>query len=198
MIITVESFKGIKAKRLVKKSGVGRKKIPKSLQRRTAVSSKKTTFAEIREQYGLPSYMKGKQSLRYTSPIERGILWYWFSRWIRELRDKDFPCISCAKEHEKYQGGHFIPAGSASCDDMVFDEMNVHKEGESCNQWDKRKLGYGINLDIRYGEGTKAKLERRYVQYKLGQLGNNWGKHVYREKIAHYRQLLAGLNSDSV
>lgn len=73
---------------------------------------------------------------------------------------------------------------------MVFEEMNVHKEGDWCNQRDKRKLGYGINLDLRYGEGTKASLERRYVQYKLGQLGNNWGKLEYIEKIKHYKALV--------
>jgi hypothetical protein len=167
-----------------------RVKIPRGTKKATQGETQ-ISIREIFRQYGLPEFMikTGKTSLRYRSPLERGILWYWFSRYIREVRDKDKPCINCIKEKEDYQGGHFILAGSVPWDEMVFDESNVHKECSNCNLRDKRKLGYGVELDKRY-PGLRAELECRYELFKRMGTYKNWNRQQYIEKIAHYRSLV--------
>lgn len=151
------------------------------------------TISTVLRGYGLPESVvkRGRKGLRYSSPLERGVLWYWFSLFIRQ-RDKNLPCISCGKQKEDMQGGHFIPAGSMSWDGMVFNEKNVSAECSNCNLRDKRKLGYGIELDKRFGTGTKDKLERDYEQYKTSRGDyKNWNKDTLKQKIEHYRSLVA-------
>lgn len=162
-----------------------------------SVKRKKETVSEVLRSWGLPAHMikKGKTSLRYRDPLERGILWYWFSLWVRN-RDKDLPCISCGVFKDDYQGGHFIPAGSMSCDFMVFNERNVHAECGNCNHKDKRKLKYGIELNKRLGAGTKEDLERLYEEYKFGTSYKNWSRQEYIEKITRYKALLSEMGDN--
>lgn len=72
-----------------------------------------------------------------------------FNFFIRE-RDCDDVCISCGKHHEDYDAGHYVPQGSSSL--LRFHEDNVHKEGKSCNAFDKFHLiGYRKNLISKIG-----------------------------------------------
>ncbi len=136
-------------------------------------------------EYGVPVTTK----LRYAGL--RGILWYWFSRYIRQVRDKEETCISCGFEKDEYHGGHFVPTGSCSWDGLVFSERNVNKECAFCNQRDKIKLKYAKNLDAKYGEGTAQSLRDQYYAYRENkEIYKNWKKSEYVEKIEHYRKLV--------
>lgn len=177
----------LKRKPFKKKPVKSRRLLKKNLTKRGAKSN---AFEAVRAEYGLPEAIKRRNQLRYTSPLERGVLWYYFSLFIR-ARDKDLPCISCGFVKEKYQAGHFIPAGEASWDGFVFDETNVHAECPFCNLRDKRKLKYGINLEKRL-PGAKADLEARHEAYKASQgTYRNWNREQLGEKIRHYKALLS-------
>ena len=149
---------------------------------------KANTFAEIAREYGLSegAIKAGPSGLRYRIPIERGILWYWFSKYIRK-RDAKLMCISCGDKPGE-QAGHFIPTHLGSWDDMVFNEENVHGECPNCNDRDKRKLKYRIHLEIRL-PGAADNLEFLYQAGKQAP-PRNWGKEMLRSKIAHYRSLV--------
>lgn len=163
---------------------------PKKVKRKP--DTKKATLAS----YGLPASYKSS-NLRYGQPIERGILWYWFSKFIRE-RDRELPCISCGNHKPEYHGGHFIAAGAMSADEMVFNEMNVSAECPFCNLRDKAKLKYAYNLDRRYGPGTAQKLRDAFNEYKFGGKSyKNWNRDEYKEKIARYRRLLEELGDNA-
>jgi hypothetical protein len=70
---------------------------------------------------------------------------YTFNKWIREVRDKDEPCISCGKHCENYDAGHYVPAGKSAY--LRFNEWNVSKECKKCNAFDSFHLvGYRKNL----------------------------------------------------
>lgn len=197
MNVTETSYlpsKRLSKKSLVRKPTTGLKRgsgLPRG--KKSVFSKKKQTFVELRELYGLPSSIFGPTHLRYRQPVERGILWYWFSKFIR-LRDKDLPCISCG-EYKEHQAGHFIPTGSCSWDGLVFSELNVSGECANCNNRDKRKLRYGINLNERHGYDAKGELEEAYAEYK-GSGGKNWKRTEYIEKIAHYQQAVENLSKE--
>lgn len=163
------------------------KRAPMKRKPKKGTKTKTNTFAALRDFYGLPSNISSRKQLRYANPPERGILWYWFSRYVR-ARDKKYPCISCNLPKPERQGGHFIPTGSMGVDEMVFSEKNVHSECSSCNNWDKNKLQYARNLDIRYGLGTAQALRDIFYEYKYGGVVyRNWNVDTYKEKIAYYR-----------
>lgn len=156
--------------------------------------SKKTTFVELRALYGLPDTILGPSSLRYSQPVERGILWYWFSRFIRE-RDKHLPCINCGKFKDGIHAGHFIAAGKASWDEMVFSEKNVSGECSSCNLRDKTKLKYEYNLDQRYGIGTAQSLKDEfYGLHFKGIIHKNWNRLKLVENIEYYQRKVLELH----
>lgn len=179
-VVTVVT-KPRKARTLLKRVAMKRK--PKK-----GTKTQKNTFTALRDFYGLPAIITSRKQLRYSNPPEKGILWYWFSRYIR-ARDKNLPCISCNLQKPERQGGHFIPTGSMGVDEMVFSEQNVHSECSACNNWDKNKLQYARNLDLRYGKGTADQLRNVFYEYKYGGLiYRNWGIETYREKIRHYRK----------
>jgi len=72
-----------------------------------------------------------------------------FNEWIR-MRDKDLPCISCGKWHDKWDAGHYVPVKGGSY--LRFNEDNVWKEGSYCNAFDQFHLiGYRKNLIKRIG-----------------------------------------------
>jgi len=72
-----------------------------------------------------------------------------FNAYIRE-RDKDLPCISCGKWHDKWDAGHYVPVKGGSY--LRFNEFNVSKEGSYCNGFDQFHLvGYRKNLIKRIG-----------------------------------------------
>ena len=72
-----------------------------------------------------------------------------FNKFIRS-RDENDLCISCGQHHEDYDAGHYVPQGSSSF--LRFEEDNCHKEGKSCNAFDKFHLiGYRKNLINKIG-----------------------------------------------
>lgn len=120
---------------------------------------------------------------RYRNPIEKGIYWWHFSQFIRKRDLKKYgTCISCGKRIEDGHAGHFISASKCGRD-LLFDPTNVNLECAGCNMWDKQKLGYERNLDIRYGAGTAQALKDRWWAYKTGGIVRDWTREEYTEKL---------------
>lgn len=149
----------------------------------------KQTKADFLREWGLPYPSFQFHHLRYKSPPEKGVLWYYFSRFIRE-RDvnKWGRCISCGREIdvETSNGGHFMPADSCGRD-LLFDEKNVNAECAHCNAWDgTHLLGYAEGLDDRYGAGTARRLRERREKYLAGDPVKDWSPAEYREMVKKY------------
>lgn len=134
--------------------------------------------------WDLPDYIikTGKTALRYRSPLEKGIYWYHFSRFIRDRDLKKWgTCISCGKPIEDGDCGHFIAASKCGIE-LLFDERNNNLECSQCNAWDETHLlGYERGLDARYGPGTAAALKDRYFTRTIQK---EWTKERYIELLA--------------
>lgn len=134
-----------------------------------------------------PNKIKASFSwLRYKSPPEKGIYWYYFSLMVRQRDVEEYgTCISCGRPItlENSNAGHFMPA--ADCGrDLLFDPINVNGECAHCNAWDSTHLlGYAENLDKRYGPGTALGLRARRQAYKDGPSVKDWTGKEYAEKI---------------
>lgn len=147
---------------------------------------KKESKADFLRGWGLPYPHFKYEHLRYKTPPEKGVYWYYFSLYVR-LRDveKYGTCISCGKPitMENTDAGHFMPAESCGRD-LLFDERNVNAECKQCNAFDSTHLlSYAENLDKRYGEGTSQKLRTRYMEYKFGDTVKDWKREQYVAKI---------------
>lgn len=133
--------------------------------------AKRGNFSELARAYGLDegAVKRGPKGLRYRSPVEKGICWYWFARYVRARDWTGYGrCISCDKRktYEQLQAGHFVPAGDCGTT-LLMDERNVNGECNDCNAFDAMHLrGYERNLDIRYGSGTGETLVAR--KYERG------------------------------
>jgi len=102
-----------------------------------------------------------------------------FNKWIR-LRDKDELCIACGQHHEDYDAGHYVPQGPSSF--LRFHEMNCHKEGKSCNAFDKFHLvGYRKNLNKKIGLENVEWLEENRRTVK------RWSRIELEEIIKKYK-----------
>lgn len=127
------------------------------------VKRKRASKAATARFWGLPTAYQ-TSNLRYQNPIEKGILWYWFSLYIRTRDVKRWgACISCGRAItvETCDAGHFVPAGSCGAS-LLFNERNVNAECSHCNAWnDMHLLGYAEGLDARYGPGTSKELRAR-------------------------------------
>lgn len=98
-----------------------------------------------------------------------------FQKWIRLVRDKDLPCISCGKFSNRYDAGHYFDAGVYS--GLIFNEDNVHKQCSNfCNRMNHgNKPNYRIGLVKKIGlkrvkklEGEKDKLRSyKYTREEL-------------------------------
>jgi len=109
---------------------------------------------------------EAKQSLK-TLGDRKGELQIVFNRWIRTVRDKDDPCISCGRydfeiTHNprggKWDCGHFHTVGSR--DDLRFNEDNAHKQCKYCNDRLKANHGpYRIALIDKIGIEAVEKLD---------------------------------------
>ena len=52
--------------------------------------------------------------------------------WVRLVRDKDKPCISCGRFHQgQMHAGHYLSTGARP--ELRFDERNIHKQCQPCN-----------------------------------------------------------------
>jgi len=105
-----------------------------------------------------------------------------FNKYIRTVRDKDDPCISCQKHRKTYDAGHYRTRGAAS--QLTFDEDNCHKQCVWCNRHLSGNLThYRIHLIEKIGIERVEALENNNTpkkwtieEYKEIQL-------IYREKI---------------
>lgn len=84
-----------------------------------------------------------------------------YSQYVR-LRDADAngiaSCISCGtKKHWKtLQNGHFVSRGSST---LRYDDENCNAQCVGCNMFKQgNQYAYALALDLKYGEGTAAKL----------------------------------------
>lgn len=121
---------------------------------------------------------------RYTG--RKGIYWYLLSIKVRRRDFERFgACVNCGAKVDDWrhlQGGHFISASKCGFA-LLFDEMNVHGECPGCNAYDKQKLGYERNLDLRYGPGTAKQLKDRYWDSKKITPMKEWSQLEYDRKI---------------
>lgn len=75
---------------------------------------------------------------------------YWMHRWVRTVRDKDEPCISCGMHRNSYDAGHYRTRGAAG--HLRYHEDNVHKQCVRCNQHGGGTVGeYRIALLTKIG-----------------------------------------------
>lgn len=151
------------------------------------IAKKKQSKSDFLRFWGLPFLSRHWSRLRYTSPPEKGVYWYFFSLFIRKRDvEKYGTCISCGRQItiETCDAGHFMPA--ADCGrDLLFDERNVNAECSQCNAWDETHLlGYAEGLDRRYGPGTATELRARREQHKARtSVVKDWKATEYAEKI---------------
>lgn len=144
---------------------------------------KKPTNRQIWESYGLVCPPKP----RYIGL--KGIYWSVVSMYVRK---RDYAmwgvCVNCSKPADSwryFQAGHFI--GAKKCGfGLLFDLRNINGECGGCNAFDKQKLNYERNLDIRYGEGTAQQLKERFFNsQKIGNTAKEWSSIEYDLNIRH-------------
>lgn len=85
-----------------------------------------------------------------------------FNAVIRE-RDKDLPCISCGTTADvQYAAGHYRT--TASCPELRFDPLNVHKQcNRNCNMGKSGNIGaYRIGLIAKIGIEAVEWLEGKH------------------------------------
>ncbi len=152
------------------------------------MKAKPQSKADFLRSWGLPYPSFQYHHLRYKQPPEKGVLWYWFSLYIRQRDVEGWgTCISCGRSITvaTSQAGHFMPADDCGRD-LLFDELNVNAECPKCNAFDSTHLlTYAEELDRRYGEGTAQTLRDRRKRHLSGENGviKDWKKDVYAEKI---------------
>ncbi len=102
---------------------------------------------------GIMSYAKLKNKLDKT-----------FSKFIR-VRDKDKPCISCARYVDCKEAGHFIQRNNMA---LRWDEENVNGQCAYCNQILRGNIqGYENGLIDRYGRKTLERLKNSEYNIKI-------------------------------
>lgn len=133
------------------------------------MKKEKQSKADFLRSWRMPYPHFPYSSLRYKNPPEKGVYWFYFSRFVRGRDVTEYgTCISCGRPItvETSQAGHFAPASSCGRD-LIFDPINVNAECERCNAWDEGHLfGYERNLRLRYGDVAVDDLKRRYHEYR--------------------------------
>ena len=106
-----------------------------------------------------------------------------FNRWIREVRDKDKPCISCGRYANSYDSGHYLSRGAHP--ELAFEPLNVHKQcSRPCNKDQGGNIvEFRKALLLKIGAENLAWLEgphppKRYTIDDLKQI-----KQTYKEKL---------------
>lgn len=117
-----------------------------------------------------------------------------FSIYIRK-RDMDYrgfcKCITCGKEHPAFgkkqtHAGHFMKRQHLA---TRWDERNVNGQCISCNNYnDGEQYRHGIAIDLKFGEGTAAELD------KLSKTVVKLSKIDYEEAIENIKQKIEELD----
>ena len=76
------------------------------------------------------------------------------NKWVREVRDRDLPCISCGRHANRYDAGHYRSRGAAS--HLRFNLDNIAKQ---CSRPCNHDLSGNI-IGFRKGLVEKIGLER--------------------------------------
>lgn len=147
---------------------------------------KKQSDVDMLRSWGITNPNFRKKHLRYQSPVEKGIYWYYLSLYVRQRDVETYGvCISCDKpiSVDTCDAGHFIAA--AGCGrDLLFDLHNINAECGRCNGFDANHLiGYERGLTKRYGKDLPLSLKERYWLYKNGDPVKDWKATEYEEKI---------------
>lgn len=100
-------------------------------------------------------WKKENKSLRSLQNDARRV----FQKFIR-IRDKDKTCISCGTIYARqWDGGHYLKAEIYT--GLIFDELNVHKQCDSCNRFkDGNIVEYRKGLSQRFSEVSVLELEK--------------------------------------
>lgn len=115
----------------------------------------------------------------------RGMLWYVFSKYIRE-RDRHKTCITCGLPLDAtIQAGHYVPVGDSSVT-MWFREDNVHGEHKNCNaNWnDWHLVPMRKNLVRLYGEDHVSDMD----SYAGRKDSVKWEETTYVDLIKKYHR----------
>lgn len=147
---------------------------------------KKVKPTDVLRKWGIYNH-SGFNWLRYRNPPEKGIYWYYFSKWVRQRDvEKWGTCISCDRPItiDTCDAGHFAPASNCGRD-LLFDPMNVNAECGRCNAFDDGHLiGYERGLIKRYGQSAVDDLKQRYLDYRdNGAVVKDWKADEYADKI---------------
>lgn len=116
------------------------------------------------------------------------------NKWIRLVRDKDLPCITCSRHmkakqthlHKRMAAGHYIPRGRNS--PLRFHEDNINKQCFACNAPQSgMSIKYRQALVLKIGEARVEWLEGPHPPAKFT---------IDDAKIIidKYKQLLRGQN----
>lgn len=107
--------------------------------------------------------------------------------WIRLVRDRDLPCISCGRFHEgQFHAGHYLARGSHP--HLALVEMNLAKQCQPCNvHLSGNQLQFRKGLIERVGLATVELLEadmtpRKYTVDELKAI-----KADYMQRLKGYR-----------
>ena len=118
----------------------------------------------------------------------------WFSLYIR-LRDANeygmIQCFTCGIVRgykDGMQNGHFQSRKHLA---TRFDEENCQVQCIKCNMFSQgEQFKFGINLDVKYGEGTAEELEF------LARNTLKISRVEYEEKISYYKTLVKNFLND--
>lgn len=104
-------------------------------------------------------------------------------KFVRE-RDKYKPCISCGAEwNDKFQAGHFYPAGSFET--LKFNIDNINGQCEQCNLYKSGNFeNYSLNLPKRIGQNRYEEL------VKLAEIDKHFSKVWTVEKLKEIQKNL--------
>lgn len=80
-----------------------------------------------------------------------------FSLYIRFVRDKDKPCITCWRFYEEYDNWHFQVRQHMN---TRYSELNTAKQCKGCNKWQLgEQVIFGRRIDETHWQGTSEALE---------------------------------------
>ncbi len=138
------------------------------------------------EKYNLPQIpcsRWGTAKRPTDTDLLRGMLWYVFSKHIRE-RDAYKNCITCSKPLDHtIQAGHYVPVGDSSVA-MWFREDNVHGEHANCNaDWNAWHLvPMRKNMVTLYGAEHIEEMD----SYAGRKNSVDWSEQDYVDRIRKY------------
>ena len=105
------------------------------------------------------------------------------NKWVRVVRDKDLPCISCGTTSTvQWEAGHYISRGANNT--LRYELTNIHKQCHRCNvQLSSNAVMYRIGLVKKIGAEKVEWLEGPHPAKKIS-------IPELKEQIAHYKGLL--------